>query len=85
VKFERVCLLRWVFHRGADTLTCVVEAAENRSGYDVCTLPDWDFSAAAVERFDAPASALRRHAEVAMRLREMGWTTHYGHPSHLAA
>jgi hypothetical protein len=56
VRFERVCLLRWVFHRGAATLTCVVEAAENRSGYDVCILPDWDLSAATVERFDAPAA-----------------------------
>lgn len=66
-------------------MTCAVEAAENRSGYDVCILPGWDLSAAAVERFEAPAGALRRHAEVAMRLREMGWATQYGHPSHVAA
>jgi hypothetical protein len=32
---EPACILRWVFHRGPDTLTCAVEAAR-RSSYDVC-------------------------------------------------
>ena len=55
---EPACMLRWVFHRGPDALTCAVEA-DGRSSYDVCILPHWNLSEATVEHFDAPASALR--------------------------
>jgi hypothetical protein len=53
-----------VFHRGPNALTCALEAAGNRSSYDVCILPHWDLSLATVEHFDAPASALLRHANI---------------------
>ena len=75
---EPACILRWVFHRGADALTCAVEAGGRRSSYDVCILPHWNLSEATVEHFDAPVSALRRHAEIASRLRESGWVAQYG-------
>jgi hypothetical protein len=75
---EPACILRWVFHRGPDALTCAVEASGRRSSYDVCVLPHWNLSEATVEHFDAPASALRRHAEIASRLRESGWVAQYG-------
>ena len=39
LKTEPACILRWVFHRGPDALTCAVEAAGGRSSYDVCILP----------------------------------------------
>ena len=78
---EPACLLRWVFHRGAEVLTCAIEAAGRRS-YDVCILPHWNLAEAAVEHFDAPASALRRHAEIAWRLRQDGWVAQYGTSHH---
>jgi hypothetical protein len=74
---EPACILRWVFHRGPDALTCAVEA-DGRSSYDVCILPHWNLSEATIEHFDAPASALRRHAEISSRLRESGWMAQYG-------
>jgi len=72
------CMLRWVFHRGPDTVTCAVEAGGRRSSYNVCVLPHWNLSEATVEHFDAPASALLRHAEIASRLRQGGWVAQYG-------
>ena len=71
-------MLRWVFHRGPDTVTCAVEAGGRRSSYNVCVLPHWNLSEATVEHFDAPASALLRHAEIASRLRQGGWVAQYG-------
>jgi hypothetical protein len=80
-------MLRWVFHRGPDALTCAVEAAGSRLSYDVCILPHWDLSLATVEHFDGSASALRRHAEIASRLRLAGWMAQYGasHSTGIAA
>jgi hypothetical protein len=75
---EPACMLRWVFQRGPEVLTCAVEKRGERSSFDVCVLPHWNLSHATIERFDAPASALRRHAEIASRLREAGWISYYG-------
>jgi hypothetical protein len=75
---EPTCVVRWVFHRGADVLTCAVEGSGGRASYDVCVLPHWNLSEATVEHFDTPASALRRHAEIASRLRQSGWAAQYG-------
>jgi hypothetical protein len=74
---EPSCILRWVFQRGPETLTCAVGRG-NPLSYDVCVLPHWNLSDSTVERFDAPASALRRHAEIASRLRQAGWVASYG-------
>ena len=71
------CILRWLFHRGRHTLTCAVEAT-GRSSYEVCVLPHWNLSASTVEHFQDPASAFRRHAEIALLLRQSGWMTEYG-------
>ena len=75
---ESPCFVRWVFHRGAEALTCAVETSGARPSFDVCILPHWDLAAAAVEHFNAPSSALRRHAEIARHLREAGWVAQYG-------
>ena len=75
---EPACILRWVFQRGPEVITCAVENSGERSSFDVCVLPHWNLSDSTVERFDAPASALRRHAEIASQLREAGWVTYYG-------
>jgi hypothetical protein len=75
---ESPCLVRWVFRRGADALTCAVDASGARPSFDVCILPHWNLGAAAVEHFNAPSSALRRHAEIARHLRQSGWVAQYG-------
>jgi len=67
-------MLRWVFHRGTDTLTCVVDAAR-RHHFDVGVIPHWDVAASSIERFDDAVSAFERHADIARRLREAGWTS----------
>ena len=84
---EPTCMLRWVFQRGAVALTCAVEAAADRSSYEVCVFPHWNVSLGTVERFTAPGSALQRHAEIALRLRESGWVAQYSatHESGIAA
>lgn len=75
---EPASVLRWVFHRGGNVLTCGVEAGPDRSSFNVYILLHWNLSVAMVERFTAPASALRRHAEIASGLREAGWVAQYG-------
>ena len=74
---EPACILRWVFQRGPEVLTCAVENSGQSTSYNVCVLPHWNLSDSMVERFNAPASALRRHAEIASQLREAGWVTYY--------
>jgi hypothetical protein len=75
---EPACILRWVFQRGPEVLTCAVGNNGQPSSYDVCVLPHWNLSDSTVERFKAPAGALRRHAEIASQLRQAGWVTYYG-------
>jgi hypothetical protein len=84
---EPTCVLRWVSQRGPVAVTCAVEAAAERSSYDVCIFPHWNLSLGTVEHFFAPASARQRHAEIASRLRQAGWVVQYGasHPTGIAA
>lgn len=79
-------LLRWVFHRGAESLTCAIETAASPTSYDVCILPHWNLEVASVEPFPVAKSAMRRHAEIASRLRQAGWVAEYGstHPTQVA-
>ena len=65
-------MLPWIFTRRDAVLTCEL-ATNTAGGYDVCLVPHWDVAAAAIERFDAAVSALRRHAELVALLRENGW------------
>ncbi len=67
-----VRVLRWVFRRRTDAITCEIDTAGNRV-FEVCIVPHWDVSASTIERFDAAHRAFERHAEVAQRLREAGW------------
>jgi hypothetical protein len=69
---EATCLVRWIFHRHGSALTCQVNARAT-SSYDVCVVPHWNVSAAAVETVETPGRALLRHAEIARHLREGGW------------
>jgi hypothetical protein len=69
---EPVRLVRWVFQRGENALTCEVD--QSQSTYDVCVVPHWDVSASVVEETDSPTLALQRHAEIARYLRQTGWS-----------
>ena len=71
-KTGSVGILRWVFLRGRKALTCEVRMHNQRS-HDVCVVPHWNVKASIVERFERPASAMRRHAEIAMEFRQAGW------------
>jgi hypothetical protein len=70
---EPTGILRWVFYRGTRALTCEIRINGAHS-HDVCVMPHWDLSSSIVERYDRPARALWRHAEIARRFREAGWT-----------
>ena len=70
---ESAGILRWVFLRGTKALTCEVRVC-GRQTYDVCVVPHWDVSSPVIERFKHPASALRRHAEIAWYFRQAGWS-----------
>jgi hypothetical protein len=72
-------VVRWLFLRGGNALTCEVDVRANGS-YDVFVMPHWDISSVVTEHFDAPTGALLRHAELARCLRENGWvlTDHVG-------
>jgi len=65
-------ILRWVFVRGTKAVTCEVRIS-GKETYDVCVVPHWDISSSVIEPCDRPATALRRHAEIAWHFREAGW------------
>ncbi len=65
-------MLRWVFGRRADAITCEVDVIADHQ-YEVSVVPHWDLAATAIERFDSAPRAMQRHAELAMGLREAGW------------
>jgi hypothetical protein len=64
-------ILRWTFRRNTSTLTCEIDAVEK--GFSVSIVPHWDLRATVVEHYDATMSALERHADIALRLRDAGW------------
>jgi len=73
-KSRTVRLLRWVFQRENQLVTCQLDREGPRSSYTLSLVPHWDVRQAAIERFDAGVSAFRRHAAIADQLRSQGWT-----------
>jgi hypothetical protein len=77
-KFSRknrsIRLLRWVFQRGNQLLTCQLDREDLQSSYTLSLVPHWDVRRTASETFDAGISAFRRHAVIADALRGEGWT-----------
>jgi hypothetical protein len=67
-------LLRWVFQRGNQLLTCQLDSEGSKPSYTLSLVPHWDVRQAVSETFDAGVSAFHRHANVAERLRREGWT-----------
>ena len=82
-------LLRWVFRKGNQLLTCQLDWGGHRAAYSLSLVPHWDtrksevgsmksersdFRKVVVETFDAGVAAFHRHASVAAQLRSQGWT-----------
>jgi hypothetical protein len=65
-------IVHWTLGFGNDRVTCGVES-DGRT-YWLSLVPNGRDEAALVETFASSAAALRRHAELAARLREHGWT-----------
>ena len=65
-------VLLWVLRNDFDAITVGVDISDSGK-CEVKTVPHWDTSLALIEPFDSAGDALRRHAEVASRLREIGW------------
>ena len=65
-------IVHWTFGFGNDRLTCGVES-DGRS-FGLYLVPNGRDEVAVIETFASSAAALRRHAELAARLREHGWT-----------
>ena len=69
-------VVSWLFTRNGQALTCQVDQMDVRdagSSYAVAVVPHWDIAQAVVEDVPTPASALQRHAQIALMLREAGW------------
>ena len=73
-KKRSIRLLRWVFQRGDQLLTCELDKEGLRPSYTLSPVPHWDLRQAVSETFDAGVSAFRRHAAIAEALRGQGWT-----------
>jgi hypothetical protein len=65
-------VVRWEFTRGTERLVCQVEREMN--AFAVILVSYRHLQRASIERFQAAAAALRRHAMLASRLRAEGWT-----------
>ena len=73
-KSRTVRLLRWVFQRNDQLITCQLDHEGARASYTLSLVPHWDVRQAATETFEAGVSAFRRHAAIAEQLRSQGWT-----------
>lgn len=73
IETSSTALLQWQFQRGRQSLTCAV-SADAPNSYTVMTLPHGDIDHGAVETFAEPRAALQRHAFIATRLRDTGWS-----------
>lgn len=67
-------IVRWIFQRGNELLTCGVDRESDRSSYTLSLVPNSNVDAALVEMFESGVGALQRHAGIAAQLRELGWT-----------
>jgi hypothetical protein len=67
-------LLRWIFLRGNETLTCQVDQRPGDATFTLSLIPQSDIAAGIAETFSSACSAFRRHAMIASELRRSGWT-----------
>ena len=69
-----VRLLRWVFQRDNQLVTCQLDRNGRQPSYTLSIVPHWDVRQAASETFEAGVAAFRQHAVVAEQLRRQGWS-----------
>jgi len=67
-----VSLLKWVFYRKEQMLTCEI-SVNGADSYDVCVVLHWDAGSSVIESFDHAEAAIQRHEELAWYFREAGW------------
>ena len=67
-------LLRWIFQRGNQTLTCQVDQRPGDGTYTLELVSQSNVVAGIAETFNSACSAFRRHAIIASELRGAGWT-----------
>ena len=66
-------MIRWQFRFRDRYLTCGVSKT-GASGFSVVTLPHHNVRRGTVEIYKDLASALQRHAAIALQLRNSGWS-----------
>jgi hypothetical protein len=66
-------LLRWIFERGNQRLTCRVDQLAD-TGFTLSLVPHSTSATGIAETFTSAWSALRRHAIIVSELRRSGWT-----------
>ena len=67
-------LLRWIFQRGNQRLTCRVDQRPGDHAFTLSLVPDSNIAHGIAETFTSAWSAFRRHAIIASELRRAGWT-----------
>ena len=66
-------LLAWTFRRGAQFLSCELLCTSDRH-YAVVVTPHWSSGTTLVHELANSVNAFHRHADLAMQLRQQGWT-----------
>jgi len=67
-------LVRWELARGSERVVCRIDRDQSRGLFSVIVQPYRSLQRASIERFNAAAEALRRHAMLAGGLRDQGWS-----------
>ena len=67
-------LLRWVFQRGNQRLTCRVDQQPDDRTFTLSLVPHSGMGSGIAETFSSAWSAFCRHAAIASELRRSGWT-----------
>ena len=71
---DTVRLLRWVFRRDDQLVTCQLDRETSRPGYTLALVPHWDVRQTIVTSFEESVPAFQHHAALASELRQQGWT-----------
>ena len=69
----QVQVLRWVFHKDYDCVTCELTLAGDES-FELCTIPPYPTPKDAVRHFSRIDEALQRQSELEAALINDGWT-----------
>ena len=67
-------IVRWIFQKGNELVTCGVVQEAGRPSYTLSLVSNAKEDDGLVEVFESGVMALQRHARVAAHLRELGWT-----------